>query len=607
MFCIAAFALNANAQLTTVTVSGEITTNITWTNNNLYLLSGFVYVKNNATLTIQPGTIIQGDLPTKGSLIITRGAKIMANGTKAQPIVFTSNQPVANRTYGDWGGVIVLGNAPINPTGGQAEIEGGVQNAAGDAYYGGTDPDDNSGVIRYVRIEFPGIAFQPNNEINGLTLGGVGRGTIIDHVQVSYSGDDGMECFGGTVNLKHIVLTKNLDDDFDSDFGYQGNIQFGLVTRDPNVADAAGASNGFESDNDATGSSATPQTHPVYSNITVIGPLETSGTTISSYYKRGAHLRRNTATSIYNSLIMGYPTGLLIDGGAAEGNATSELLQVQNTILAGNTNPLEVISASTWDITAWFNTSSYNNSILANTSDAMLTNPYASEPNALPTAGSPLLSGASFTNANLTNPFFEQVNYRGAFGSENWTECWTEWDPNNADYTDAINHNPTATFAAVPNGTTYNFTSTSSDVTIYNWNFGVSGASSTDANPTYTYTSPGTFTVTLIAMNDCGADTSTQDITVITGINDIAQAIDATLYPNPTKSFATLSFNNDIFQNVKVVITDAMGRSISEANYNLAGGAQTIRINTEQLTGGIYIINIKTSRGIASLPLSIID
>src|SRR5687768_17327361 len=135
----------AKAQLTTIAVSGEITSNTTWTNNNLYVLNGFVYVRNNATLTIQPGTVIQGDLPSKGSLIVTRGAKLIADGTKAQPIVFTSNQPIANRTYGDWGGVIILGNAPINPTGGQAEIEGGVQNTNGDAFYGGTNADDNSG------------------------------------------------------------------------------------------------------------------------------------------------------------------------------------------------------------------------------------------------------------------------------------------------------------------------------------------------------------------------------------------------------------------------------------------------------------------------------
>ena len=171
-----------------ITVSGDISANTTWTSNNIYLLSGFVYVTNNAELTIEPGTVIKGDKATKGSLIITRGSKIWADGTSSAPIVFTSNEPVGTRTYGDWGGLIVLGKASINDPAGEKVIEGGVDPVKG--LYGGTDDADNSGTLRYVRIEFPGIAFQPNNEINGLTLGGVGNGTTIDYVMVSFSGDD---------------------------------------------------------------------------------------------------------------------------------------------------------------------------------------------------------------------------------------------------------------------------------------------------------------------------------------------------------------------------------------------------------------------------------
>ena len=183
-----------------VVVSGNITTNTTWTKNNTYLLTGFVYVKDNAKLTIEPGTVIKGDKNSKGSLIITRGASIIADGTSSEPIVFTSNE--AAPTYGDWGGIILLGKAPANcslmGTTGVCEIEGGVNNAQGDGLFGGNDPNDNSGILRYVRIEYPGIAFQPNSEINGLTMGAVGAGTIIDHVQVSYSGDESFEWFGGT-------------------------------------------------------------------------------------------------------------------------------------------------------------------------------------------------------------------------------------------------------------------------------------------------------------------------------------------------------------------------------------------------------------------------
>jgi hypothetical protein len=284
-----------------VVVSGNITANTTWTSNNTYLLNGFVYVKSGATLTIEPGTVIYGDKASKGALIIEQGAKIIADGTATQPIVFTSALPAGQRSYGDWGGLIICGRAPINVPGGTATIEGGVGSV-----YGGSDPNDSSGIIRYVRIEFPGIAFQPNNEINGLTLGGVGSGTIIDYVQVSYAGDDGFEFFGGTVNAKHLISLRSLDDDFDTDFGYSGKIQYAVCLRDPQAADVS-ASRGFESDNDASGTTNTPKTSPLSSNVTLVGPKVTNADAVNSNYRRALHLRRNTETSLYNSIVMGWP------------------------------------------------------------------------------------------------------------------------------------------------------------------------------------------------------------------------------------------------------------------------------------------------------------
>jgi hypothetical protein len=152
-------------------------------------LDGWVYVKSGATLTIEPGTVIRGSKANKGALIIEKGARIIAEGTASDPIIFTSNQDAGSRSYGDWGGVIVLGNATVNKV--DPVIEGGPTST-----YGGSDDADNSGVLKYVRIEFPGIAFQPDKEINGLTMGGVGTGTEIDYVQVSFSGDDSYEWFG---------------------------------------------------------------------------------------------------------------------------------------------------------------------------------------------------------------------------------------------------------------------------------------------------------------------------------------------------------------------------------------------------------------------------
>ncbi|HPF89417.1 MAG TPA: hypothetical protein PLL57_02035 [Flavobacteriales bacterium] len=411
----------------TVTVSGSITTNTAWDNDHQYLLSGFVYVEDGVTLTIERGTIIKGDKPTKGTLIVKRGARILADGTVTEPIVFTSNQPAGSRDRGDWGGVIICGRAPHNQPS-DPIVEGGP-----DASYGGTNPADDSGILRFVRIEFGGIALQPNQEINGLTLAAVGNGTVIDHVQVSYSGDDSFEWFGGTVNAKHLVALAGLDDDFDQDFGWQGMAQFALALRDPNSADVSG-SNGFECDNDAAGNPAAPYSQGTWSNVTILGPLTVSNT-INDLYKRSMHLRRNTQTRVYNSVFTGYPTGLLLDGSTTEANATNNDLQIRNTILAGMTSNFAVASGSSWDLSSWFNTAGWNNAVYPNTSDLGLALPTSlTNPQLLPENASLLMSGADFSNAPLTNSFYEVVSYRGAFGTTDWTSGWTNFNPQNTAY-----------------------------------------------------------------------------------------------------------------------------------------------------------------------------
>jgi hypothetical protein len=410
----------------TIEISGDLSTNTTFNAINKYILKGFVYVKSGATLTIESGTLIRGDKASKGTLIIERGAKIMAVGTSDKPIVFTSNEAKGNRSYGDWGGIIICGNAPINLVGGEGTVEGGTN-----ALYGGTNSADNSGKLQYVRIEFCGIAFQPNQEINGLTLGGVGSGTVIDHIQVSYSGDDSYEFFGGSVNAKNIVAFRGWDDDFDTDNGYSGKIQFAVALRDKDIADQSG-SNGFESDNDATGSTAAPYTKAIFSNISVFGPMDDGATVINTQFKRGAHLRRNTQTCVYNSVIAGFPTGLYIDATSTETNAAAGDLQFRNNIIAGCTTP--VTASASFDIQSWFDTPGYGNSILGNSSDILNAYPLnLDNPSLLPLTGSPVLSGADFSNINLQG-FFTTVSYRGAFGQTNWTSGWTNFDPQNADY-----------------------------------------------------------------------------------------------------------------------------------------------------------------------------
>ncbi|MHC1775338.1 MAG: hypothetical protein AB9834_07990 [Lentimicrobium sp.] len=372
---------NAVYPATTVTIpAGHITTNQTWTSGNTYLLDGWVYIDNAATLTIQPGTIIRGSKVNQGALIIERGGKLIANGTADQPIVFTSNVAPGSRTYGDWGGLIICGRSTCNLPGGQGVIEGGV----GSVFGGGASPDvnDNSGILRYVRIEFPGIAFSANNEINGLTLGGVGAGTTIDYVQVSYSGDDSFEWFGGTVNAKHLIALRGLDDDFDTDNGFTGKVQFGVSLRDPAVADIS-ESNAFESDNNSSGSTATPITMPLFSNVSVFGPAVTTGTTINTLYRNGMHLRRNTACSIYNSTFSGYPYGLNLDGLATQTNANNNLLQIENVFLTGMvTNNFRAQSTGAplnWTATEvgnWFNSPARNNDTYVNNTDLQLQDPF---------------------------------------------------------------------------------------------------------------------------------------------------------------------------------------------------------------------------------------
>lgn len=417
-------------------LQGTYTADLTLDASKKYLLKGFVYIQAPAKLTIPAGTIIKGDKFTKGTLIIERGAKIFAAGESNNPIVFTSNQPVGQRSYGDWGGVIILGNAQENQPG-TPIIEGGV-----DRPFGGNDDTDNSGVFKYVRIEFPGIAFQPNNEINGLTLGSVGNGTEIHHVQVSFSGDDSFEWFGGTVNVKNLIAFRGWDDDFDADFGYRGQVQYGLAIRDKNIADVSG-SNGFEVDNDATGTNNAPFTAPVFSNITIFGPLTTTAdNSFNTDYKRGAHLRRNSAASIFNSIIMGYPdAGLFIDGTGSASKAVNGDLVIQNTILAGHKTKFKGNETPLVDGTAvenWYLTPVFNNVVFNENTEitglTVFSQLNLTAPILLPANNSVVLTGASFIHPKVNNNFFDQVAFRGAFGQEDWTIGWTNFDPQNTVY-----------------------------------------------------------------------------------------------------------------------------------------------------------------------------
>lgn len=433
---------NGNGETENLILSGKITSSLTLKANKIYKLRGLVYVTNGATLTIEPGTKIVGEADKNGALIITKGSKIMAEGTAANPIIFTSEKPSPKR--GDWAGVVILGNAPTNASfggvNGVGEIEGGINNSEGLGLYGGTNAADNSGILKYVRIEYAGYAFLPDKEVNGLTFGGVGNGTTVDYVEVAYANDDSFEWFGGTVNCSHLISYKGLDDDFDTDNGFSGNIQFGIAVRDPQVADVSG-SNAFESDNDANGSPLTPQTSATFSNMTIIGPINSSSPgSINSLFQNALQIRRNSSISVFNSVFTGFPVGLFIDatkGTPTDNNIVGNKLFFENNIIAGSTTPLKFGASTSTptsytlnDLTTWFNAK--GNTILASTADVKLAGAWApagTTPNFTPAAGSPLLTGGTFTNPKVAT-WFTQVTYRGAVKDANdtWYAGWTNFN-----------------------------------------------------------------------------------------------------------------------------------------------------------------------------------
>lgn len=413
---------------TTSTVSTDITTNTTW--SGVVLLQNKIYVKNNATLTIAPGTIIRGDKLTQGTLIITRGAKLIANASASNPIVFTSNEAVGSRNEGDWGGVVILGLAKNNQPGGVANIEGIVPTT--DTQFGGNFDTDNSGIIKFVRIEFAGIALEPNKEVNGITFGSVGSGTIVDNVQVSFSGDDSFEWFGGTVNCKHLIAYRGLDDDFDTDFGYRGKVQFFLSIRDKDLFDAPGDSNCFESDNDAAGSTAQPKTMPIFSNGTIVGPKGngTIALPIGEKFEKAFRLRRNTSTSCFNSIVTGWEKGLSIEGTAVVNNVNGDSLVFAHnytTNFANNTNTIYnagtsggAASTSAFYTSFWGADGNDSTQSIAQINWVNLFTPLGVTPDARLATSSVAATGANFTNAkffSVAAPTTTTASYTYCVGS----------------------------------------------------------------------------------------------------------------------------------------------------------------------------------------------
>ena len=413
-----------------------------------YTLKGWVYVDAGAKLRIPAGTIIKGDKQTMAALIVEPGGYVEMKGTKDAPIVMTSAQPAGQRRPGDWGGLIICGKAHNNQ--GTQQIEGGPT-----TIHGGDNDADNSGIYQYIRVEFAGYPFDTDKEINGITFGSVGSGTTVDHLQVSYSNDDSYEWFGGAVSCKYLVAYKGWDDEFDTDNGFSGTVQYGLSIRDPRIADTS-QSNGFESDNNASGAETTPFTTATFKNITFIGPCTAKNSDFSNtsdYITAGSvfpnngsklgrfqaamQIRRSSKLNVENTLAVGYPIGLIVDG--EKGNTVKYAKEggfsLRNIIFAGmgviGTDKNKEYADYLYD----YASKTEDRSKLSYSHTFFLSEPTNKEmAEAELGLTDPMRTGQNYCPATTLSD--GKSGYIGAFrdASDNWLDGWTNFDPQNTQY-----------------------------------------------------------------------------------------------------------------------------------------------------------------------------
>lgn len=391
----------------TQTLVGDITESTTLDAATTWILEGTVRVAAGAVLTIEKGTTIQGDKATRGSLVVQQGGQVIAEGTAEEPIVFTSRLPEGERAAGDWGGVVLLGRAPIGG-GGTGNVEGFTT----DEVYGGTDAADSSGVLRHVRIEFGGVEISADNEINGLTMAGVGSGTVVEHILVHHTLDDCFEWFGGTVDGKYLACVRNGDDAFDMDAGYVGRLQFLFAQQDPSIADSA---NGVEADNNEENPLQTPVSSPTVWNMTLCGqnadvPKE----------QFGLLLRRGFAGSFGNVAVTGFEaaidigdvaTSTTLVGSRAFGNLGANIAYPED----GSNEEEQADDDGGLDEVAWFLES-------GNSEEAFdIPGCFAAQPDGRPAAAAPA------GQAPPSDGFFVDAPHVGAFAGPDDTWMTGAW------------------------------------------------------------------------------------------------------------------------------------------------------------------------------------
>ena len=409
-----------------IVVTGSITGSETWTSANYYVLRGAVFVEQGGTLNISAGTRVIGESGSVGTLIVKRGGRLNAIGTRTAPVVFTSDQAIGNRARGDWGGIIINGRAPVNIEGGEGvgEADTGV--------YGGNDPNDNSGTMRYVRVEFAGVEFSPDNELNGIAFQGVGRGGTFEYLQVHMNRDDAFEWFGGTADAKYLVASNAADDSFDWTFGWSGRAQFVAITQRGDDAD-----NGIEADNNEFNNNLLPRSNPQIYNITLCGDPDTAEGNESV---RAANLRRGTAFTIRNFLITGFKTtGFQIETAntATTGQIDNGTTQMGAGVAWGVRNATTgVTGAAMHSSVTPYITSGRFPGIRTNATDAEVGLSAAScsnhvNPNFQPSGVATLAGGQLAPIQPPNDGFFEAVTFIGAVPpapADNWMTGWTAFE-----------------------------------------------------------------------------------------------------------------------------------------------------------------------------------
>ena len=398
-----------------IVVTGEIANAETWTNNFYYVLRGAVFVRNAATLNIQAGTWIIGESGSVGTLIVERGGRLNAVGTREQPIVFTSDQAPGTRNRGDWGGIIINGRAPVNLEGGEGAGEGDT------GVYGGTDPNDNSGTMRYVRVEFAGVEFSPDNELNGIAFQGVGRGSRFEFIQVHMNRDDALEWFGGTADIKYAVASNAADDSFDWTFGWSGRAQFIAIHQRGDDAD-----NAIEADNNEFNGGATPRSNPQIYNVTICG--DPAG--LASEVQRAGNLRRGTAFTIRNFLVTGMRVGFQIETSntATTGQVDNGTSQMGAGVSWNNLTPAAAMHSS---VMPYINSGRFPD-IRLNVDPGVSTAACAhhEQPNFQPSSLATLAGGQLAPIQPPNDGFFEPVTFIGAVPpapADNWMSGWTSF------------------------------------------------------------------------------------------------------------------------------------------------------------------------------------